>query len=82
MRLGERARAARLSAPPDRFERPRRGRVVPYEEFSDEEISIAISNALESIDGLMRVGTKRSRKSIEILLDNINKLEKLKGESV
>ena len=57
------------------------GHPVPYSEFSAEEISIAISDARESINRLMRIGTKRSRKTIKILRDNINKLEKLKGES-
>lgn len=57
------------------------GHPVPYSEFSEEEIAIAISSAQESIEGLMRIGTKRSRRTIKILRDNINKLEKLKGES-
>lgn len=57
------------------------GHAVPYSEFSAEEISIAISDARESINRLMRIGTKQSRRTIKILRDNINKLEKLKGES-
>lgn len=57
------------------------GNPVPYSDFSEEEITIAISDAQESIYRMLRIGTKRSRRSIKILRDNINKLEKLKGES-
>lgn len=57
------------------------GHPVPYAEFSPEEISIAISDAQESIYRMLRMGTKQSRRTIKILRDNINKLEKLKGES-
>lgn len=57
------------------------GHPVPYAEFSPEEIAMAISDARISIDGLKRNGTKRSRRTIKILQDNINKLEKLRGKS-
>lgn len=56
-----------------------RGKPVPYFEFSDDELRMAIRTAKKSIEGLEQLGTERAKQSIKVLQDNINHLRRTLG---